>query len=188
MKRYFIIALLLHGMLFFKLSLPTVTKDLDTKENSLKQSVPVTFTQVSKAAPIAAAPPQPVAEPPKPKEIPKKEVKPETPKPVPKKTIPKKDIPKKETVKETKVIENKEAVNYKEVLSDHIGRYFYMKKNGEPVIEVGQKIKAGQEIGYISTVGVNTTIASNYSGTIEEIYIENGNPVDYGRPLLKIKI
>ncbi|BBA52568.1 biotin/lipoyl-containing protein [Fusobacterium varium] len=95
---------------------------------------------------------------------------------------------KKEIVKETKVIENKEAVNFKEVLSDHIGRYFYMKKNGEPVIEVGQKIKAGQEIGYISTVGVNTTITSSYSGTIEEIYIENGNPVDYGRPLLKIKI
>lgn len=109
MKRYFIIALLLHGMLFFKLSLPTVTKDLDTKENSLKQSVPVTFTQVSKAAPIAAAPPQPVAEPPKPKEIPKKEVKPETPKPVPKKTIPKKDIPKKETVKEPEAKEVKKA-------------------------------------------------------------------------------
>lgn len=109
MKRYFIIALLLHGMLFFKLSLPTVTKDLDTKENSLKQSVPVTFTQVSKAAPVAAAPPQPVAEPSKPKEIPKKEVKPETPKPVPKKTIPKKDIPKKETVKEPEAKEVKKA-------------------------------------------------------------------------------
>lgn len=109
MKRYFIIALLLHGMLFFKLSLPTVTKDLDTKENSLKQSVPVTFTQVSKAAPVTTAPPQPVAEPPKPKEIPKKEVKPETPKPVPKKTIPKKDIPKKETVKEPEAKEVKKA-------------------------------------------------------------------------------
>lgn len=109
MKRYFIIALLLHGMLFFKLSLPTVTKDLDTKENSLKQSVPVTFTQVSKAAPVTTAPPQPVAEPPKPKEIPKKEVKPETPKPVPKKTIPKKDIPKKETLKEPEAKEVKKA-------------------------------------------------------------------------------
>ena len=87
-----------------------------------------------------------------------------------------------------KEIENKEAVDFKEVLSDHIGRYFYVKKNGEPVIEVGQKIKAGQEIGYVSTVGVNTTITSSYSGIIEEIYIENGNPVDYGRPLLKIKI
>ena len=89
---------------------------------------------------------------------------------------------KKEIVKETKIID------FKEVLSDHIGRYFYVKKNGEPVIEVGQKIKAGQEIGYVSTVGVNTTITSSYSGIIEEIYIENGNPVDYGRPLLKIKI
>ena len=104
MKRYFIIALLLHGMLFFKLSLPTVTKDLDTKENSLKQSVPVTFTQVSKAAPVAAAPPQPFAEPLKPKEIPKKEVKPETPKPVPKKTIPKKDIVKEPEAKEVKEV------------------------------------------------------------------------------------
>ena len=96
MKRYFIIALLLHGILFLQLSLPTVTKDLDNKENLLKQSVPVTFTQVSNTAPVAAAAPQPVAETPKPKEIPK----PEVPKPVPKKTIPKKTEPKKETTKE----------------------------------------------------------------------------------------
>ncbi|WP_373077107.1 TonB family protein [Fusobacterium varium] len=101
MKRYFIIALLLHGILFLQLSLPTVTKDLDNKENLLKQSVPVTFTQVSNAAPVAAAAPQPVAETPKPKEIPKKEIpKSEVPKPVPKKTIPKKTEPKKETTKE----------------------------------------------------------------------------------------
>lgn len=104
MKRYFIIALLLHGMLFLQLSLPTVTKDLDTKDNLLKQSVPVTFTQMSNAAPMAAAAPQPVVEAPKPKEIPKKEVvKPETPKPVPKKTIPKKAEPKKEVVKEPEI-------------------------------------------------------------------------------------
>lgn len=112
MKRYFIIALLLHGMLFFKLSLPTVTKDLDTDINSLKQSVPVTFTQVSKTAPAAAPPPsQPVIEPPKPKEIPKKEIKPEAPKPVPKKTVPKKDIPKKEIIKETEANEVKKALD-----------------------------------------------------------------------------
>ena len=63
-----------------------------------------------------------------------------------------------------------------------------MKKDGTPIIEVGQKIKSGHEIGYITTIGVNTTICSNFSGVIEEIYIENGNPVDYGRPLLKIRI
>lgn len=96
---------------------------------------------------------------------------------------------KKEIKKEIKNVEDKkEVIKYKEVLSDHIGRYFYVRKDGTPIIEVGQKIKAGQEIGYISTVGVNTTISSNFAGTVEEIYIENGNPVDYGRPLLKIKI
>lgn len=100
MKKYFIIALLLHGMLFLKLSLPAVTKNLDNKDNLLKQSVPVTFTQVSKAVPASTVP-QPLTEVPKPKEIPKKEiVKSETPKPVPKKTIPKKIESKKELVKE----------------------------------------------------------------------------------------
>lgn len=112
MKRYFIIALLLHGMLFLKLSLPTVTKDLDTDNNSLKQSVPITFTQVSKAVP-AAAPPPPVAEPPKPKEIPKKEVKPETPKPVPKKTIPKKEAAKEPETEVKKTPEVTETVTDK---------------------------------------------------------------------------
>lgn len=95
---------------------------------------------------------------------------------------------KKEIRNDKKPVEIKEAVKYKEVLSDHIGRYFYMKKDGTPIIEVGQKIKVGQEIGYITTIGVNTTICSNFAGVIEEIYIENGNPVDYGRPLLKIRI
>lgn len=95
---------------------------------------------------------------------------------------------KKEIRNDKKPVEIKETVKYKEVLSDHIGRYFYMKKDGTPIIEVGQKIKVGQEIGYITTIGVNTTICSNFAGVIEEIYIENGNPVDYGRPLLKIRI
>ena len=62
MKRYFIIALLLHGMLFLRLGLPTVTKDLDSKDNFLKQSVPVTFTQISRAVPAAAPAPLPVLE------------------------------------------------------------------------------------------------------------------------------
>ena len=115
MKRYFIIALLLHGILFLQLSLPTVTKDLDNKENLLKQSVPVTFTQVSNAAPVAAAAPQPVAETPKPKEMPKKEIpKSEVPKPVPKKTIPKKTEPKKEVKPEIKEYKKKEVKEHKE--------------------------------------------------------------------------
>ena len=117
MKRYFIIALLLHGMLFLRLGLPTVTKDLDSKDNFLKQSVPVTFTQISRAVPAAAPAPLPVVEVPKPQEKPKKEiVKPETPKPVSKKTIPKKTEPKKEINKEPEV-ETKETSKVPETIT-----------------------------------------------------------------------
>ncbi|MDY4004337.1 MAG: energy transducer TonB [Fusobacterium varium] len=117
MKRYFIIALLLHGMLFLRLGLPTVTKDLDSKDNFLKQSVPVTFTQISRAVPAAAPAPLPVVEVPKPQEKPKKEiVKPETPKPVSKKTIPKKTEPKKEINKEPEV-ETKEISKVPETIT-----------------------------------------------------------------------
>ncbi|MDO4588932.1 MAG: hypothetical protein Q4B33_03645, partial [Fusobacterium sp.] len=45
---------------------------------------------------------------------------------------------KKEIRNDKKPVEIKETVKYKEVLSDHIGRYFYMKKDGTPIIEVGQ--------------------------------------------------
>ena len=30
---------------------------------------------------------------------------------------------------------DKITIKYREVLSDHIGRYFYMKKDGTPIIE-----------------------------------------------------
>lgn len=90
-----------------------------------------------------------------------------------------------EAVKEEK---KKEVTNCKDVVSEHIGRYTYVKKDGTPIIEVGQEIKAGQELGSVIAVGVALPVIAKFSGKIEEIYIENGKPVDYGRPLIKVKI
>lgn len=90
-----------------------------------------------------------------------------------------------EAVKEEK---KKEVVNCKDVVSEHIGRYTYVKKDGTSIIEVGQEIKAGQELGSVIAVGVALPVVAKFSGKIEEIYIENGKPVDYGRPLIKVKI
>ena len=87
--------------------------------------------------------------------------------------------------RDRKPVETKETIKYKEVLSDHIGRYFYMKKNGTPIIEVGQKKNGIQTIGSITTIGVNTTICSNLSGVIEEIYIENGNQIELWKTIIK---
>lgn len=76
----------------------------------------------------------------------------------------------------------------KEVKCYNIGRFYYHDAQGQPLIYKGKKIKAGQEIGYISTVGVKTPVKSNYTGTIEEVTIENGEIADYGKTLLKITV
>lgn len=89
---------------------------------------------------------------------------------------------------EKKVEEKKDICNCKDLVSEHIGRYNYMKKDGTPIISVGQSVKEGQELGNVVAVGVSLPVIAKFSGVIEEIYIKNGNPVDYGRPLLKIKI
>lgn len=90
---------------------------------------------------------------------------------------------------EEKKVETKEVVeNCKEVTSEHIGRYNYMKKDGTQKIQVGQEIKEGQELGEVVAVGVSLPVVSKFSGVIEEIYVENGDPVDYGRPLIKVRV
>lgn len=82
--RYFIMALLLHGLLFLKLSMPS--SELELNNLPVKHSVTVQFQQVSSLPPPPPPPPAPAA--PVEKPVEKKIEKPkETPKekPVPKK-------------------------------------------------------------------------------------------------------
>lgn len=96
-------------------------------------------------------------------------------------TVPKKVEDKKEEIK-------KEVTNCRDIVSEHIGRYNYLRKDGTPIIEIGQEIKEDQELGNVVAVGVALPVVAKFSGKIEEIYVENGKPVDYGRPLIKVKI
>lgn len=89
------------------------------------------------------------------------------------------------------VIEDTEEIveeNTKEILSEHIGRYNYLRKDGSAIIEVGKQIKKGDKLGDIVAVGVALPVISNLEGIIEEIYIKNNDAVDYGKPLIKVKI
>lgn len=104
--------------------------------------------------------------------------KPVMPQPEERKEIKKKSAP--------KAAESKDMV--KEVKCYNIGRFYYHDAQGQPIIYKGKKIKAGQEIGYISTVGVKTPVKSNYTGMIEEVALENGEIADYGKTLLKITV
>lgn len=91
-----------------------------------------------------------------------------------------------EVIEET-VGESAQDSDIKEIKSTNIGKFYFYDKDGKAMISIGQSIKAGQTIGYISTVGIKTPIKSKIAGTIEDILLKNGEATDYGKILIKVR-
>ena len=53
-------------------------------------------------------------------------------------------------------------------------------------IEVGQAVKEGQTICIIEAMKLMNEIEADASGVVKAILVENGQPVEYGQPLLII--
>ncbi|MBC2851384.1 hypothetical protein H5J22_08225 [Cetobacterium sp. 8H] len=92
-----------------------------------------------------------------------------------------KNIVIKENLEVSKVVQKKEEP-IKTILSTGIGKYYY-----ENLISVGDKIKVGQDLGYIFVMGLKTPLKATVGGEITEITVENGGIVDYGKVLIKVK-
>ena len=65
---------------------------------------------------------------------------------------------------------------------------FYLKPepNAQNYVEKGSIVKKGTILCIIEAMKLMNEIESEYEGTIEEIYVQNGEAVDYGKPLFKI--
>ena len=87
----------------------------------------------------------------------------------------------KEVVQSTKEVAKKED-NIKNILSTGIGKYFYQNS-----VKVGDKIKVGQDLGYIYVMGLKTPLKATVAGEVLEITVKDGGVVDYGKALLKVK-
>ncbi len=97
-----------------------------------------------------------------------------------------------ENIQEEEIIEEVASepvqdANVKDIKSTNIGKFYFYDKDGQAIISIGQSIKAGQTIGYISTVGIKTPIKSKIAGTIEDILLKNGEATDYGKILIKVR-
>lgn len=97
-----------------------------------------------------------------------------------------------ENIQEEEIIEEAASepvqdANVKDIKSTNIGKFYFYDKDGQAIISIGQSIKAGQTIGYISTVGIKTPIKSKIAGTIEDILLKNGEATDYGKILIKVR-
>ncbi|WP_047394506.1 biotin/lipoyl-containing protein [Cetobacterium sp. ZOR0034] len=98
-----------------------------------------------------------------------------------KKSPQRKVVVPKEVVQPIKEVSKKED-NVKNILSTGIGKYFY-----ENSVKVGDKIKVGQDLGYIHVMGLKTPLKATVAGEVLEITVKDGGVVDYGKVLLKVK-
>lgn len=78
--------------------------------------------------------------------------------------------------------------NYRTITSPMVG-VFYTSPSPEadPYVSVGQSIQSGDVVCIIEAMKLMNEIPATESGTIAEICVSNGDIVEYGQPLFKIK-
>jgi acetyl-CoA carboxylase biotin carboxyl carrier protein len=73
------------------------------------------------------------------------------------------------------------------VKSPMVGTFYRAPAPGaKPFVEVGDTVKAGQAICVIEAMKLMNEIEADKDGVIKAIMVENGQPVEYGEPLMMI--
>lgn len=65
--------------------------------------------------------------------------------------------------------------------------YAAPSEDAAPFVSVGDAVKKGQTLAIIEAMKLMNEIESEYDGTVAEILAENGQPVEYGQPLFRIR-
>ncbi|AKJ94074.1 acetyl-CoA carboxylase [Thioalkalivibrio versutus] len=73
------------------------------------------------------------------------------------------------------------------VTAPMVGTFYRAPSPGsKPFVEVGQTVEAGETLCIIEAMKMLNPIEADQGGTIRDILVENGNPVEYGQPLFII--
>jgi acetyl-CoA carboxylase biotin carboxyl carrier protein len=74
------------------------------------------------------------------------------------------------------------------VPSPMVGTVYWASEPGaKPFVEVGSKVTAGQTLLIIEAMKTMNQIPSPRAGTVTQILIEDGQPVEFGEPLVIIE-
>jgi acetyl-CoA carboxylase biotin carboxyl carrier protein len=74
------------------------------------------------------------------------------------------------------------------VPSPMVGTVYWASEPGaKPFVEVGSKVTAGQTLVIIEAMKTMNQIPSPRAGTVTQILIEDGQPVEFGEPLVIIE-
>jgi len=89
-----------------------------------------------------------------------------------------------EVNKEKTIVES----NGTNVTSPIVGTaYLAPEPSAKKFVEVGQKVKKGQTIMIVEAMKTMNHVPSTQDGTVSEILVKDGQPVEFGQPLISVK-
>ena len=89
-----------------------------------------------------------------------------------------------ETEKKKSIIENF-GIN---ITSPIVGTAYLAPEPGaKKFVEIGQKIKKGQTIMIVEAMKTMNRVPSTQDGVVNKILVKDGEPVEFGQPLILIK-
>ena len=105
-----------------------------------------------------------------------------------------------ETAIKTVVVENKDVKSEESELTklsnENVGNVvkspmvgtFYIKPNpsAEPYVEVGKRVKKGDVLCIVEAMKLMNEIESEFDGEVAEIFVKDGEAVEYAKPLFRI--
>lgn len=80
-----------------------------------------------------------------------------------------------------------EVLEGKVVKSPMVGTFYRASSpDAKPFVDVGSSVETGDTLCIIEAMKLLNEIESEFSGTIKKVFVENGQPVEYGEPLFLI--
>ena len=65
--------------------------------------------------------------------------------------------------------------------------YLAPEPDAKKFVEVGQKVKKGQTIMIVEAMKTMNHVPSTENGTVSKIFVKDGEPVEFGQPLISVK-
>ena len=94
-------------------------------------------------------------------------------------------------LKESDIVQQKSDEPEGQIVKSPLVGTFYAapSEDAEPFVSVGDSVKKGQTLAIVEAMKLMklmNEIESDFDGKVAEIYVENGQAVEYGQPLFRI--
>lgn len=88
----------------------------------------------------------------------------------------------------TVAVEKTEEVKGTVLKSPIVGTFYTAPSPDKPAFAtVGQKVKRGDTLYIVESMKLMNEVASEVDGTVAEIYVKNGQPVEFNQPIMRIE-